>query len=211
MITNLCVDLRFKLSISMLYVQKHAGGEIRGGERELLLEIQLLRRIQAFDRLLVRVQQRRARQLQTLQPVRRDAEDQESPIKKSARYSWAWQVLENPFTNLNYRSFLCRYFERKSNYIGDTSAGCSDFRHYNYRRTPYFGGSDEYSWVWEYWLWTEQTCRRCLMMIMEINTIVSNHWRPATLLLMPCWAFYFENIVFHLSIHTPNLRVTNWF
>ena len=102
---NLCVDLRFKLSISMLYVQKHAGGEIRGGERELLLEIQLLRRIQAFDRLLVRVQQRRARQLQTLQPVRRDAEDQESPIKKSARYSWAWQVLENPFTNLNYRSF----------------------------------------------------------------------------------------------------------
>ena len=87
MITNLCVDLRFKLSISILYVQKHAGGEIRGGERELLLEIQLLRRIQAFDRLLVRVQQRRARQLQTLQPVRRDAEDQESPIKKSARYS----------------------------------------------------------------------------------------------------------------------------
>ena len=40
---------------------------------------------------------------------------------------------------------LDRYFERKSNYIGDTSAGCSDFRHYNYRRTPYFGGSDDYS------------------------------------------------------------------
>jgi len=42
---------------------------------------------------------------------------------------------------------LDRYFERKSNYIGDTSAGCSDFRHYNYRRTPYFGGSDEYSYM----------------------------------------------------------------
>ena len=42
---------------------------------------------------------------------------------------------------------LDRYFERKSNYLGDTSAGCSDFRHYNYRRTPYFGGSDDYSWV----------------------------------------------------------------
>ena len=40
---------------------------------------------------------------------------------------------------------LDRYFERKSNYIGDTSAGCSDFRHYNYGRTPYFGGSDDYS------------------------------------------------------------------
>jgi len=42
---------------------------------------------------------------------------------------------------------LDRYFERKSNYLGDTSAGCSDFRHYNYRRTPYFGGSDDYSYM----------------------------------------------------------------
>jgi len=42
---------------------------------------------------------------------------------------------------------LDRFFERKSNYMGDTSAGCSDFRHYNYRRTPYFGGSDDYSYM----------------------------------------------------------------
>lgn len=42
---------------------------------------------------------------------------------------------------------LDRYFERKSNYIGDKSAGCCDFRHYNYGRTPYFGGSDDYSYM----------------------------------------------------------------
>merc|ERR1712198_185129 len=42
---------------------------------------------------------------------------------------------------------LDRFFERKSNYMGDTSAGCSDFRHYNYRRTPYFGCSDDYSYM----------------------------------------------------------------
>jgi len=42
---------------------------------------------------------------------------------------------------------LDRYFERRPNYIGDTSAGCCDFRHYNYRRTPYFGGSDDYSYM----------------------------------------------------------------
>lgn len=42
---------------------------------------------------------------------------------------------------------LDRFFERKSNYMGDTSAGCSDFRHYNYRKTPYFGGSDDYSYM----------------------------------------------------------------
>jgi len=42
---------------------------------------------------------------------------------------------------------LDRYFEKRPNYLGDTSAGCSDFRHYNYRRIPYFGGSDEYSYM----------------------------------------------------------------
>jgi len=42
---------------------------------------------------------------------------------------------------------LDRFFERRPNYIGDTSAGCRDFRHYNYRRTPYFGGSDDYSYM----------------------------------------------------------------
>jgi len=45
---------------------------------------------------------------------------------------------------------LNRYFETKkrSNYIGDLSSGGStDFRHYNYRRVPYFGASDAYQYV----------------------------------------------------------------
>ena len=37
-----------------------------------------------------------------------------------------------------------RYFEMKSSYVGDRSGSC-DFRHYNYRRVPYFGGSDDYA------------------------------------------------------------------
>lgn len=42
---------------------------------------------------------------------------------------------------------LDRYYktERRSSFVGDISAGpFSDFRHYNYRRVPYFGGSDYY-------------------------------------------------------------------
>jgi len=42
---------------------------------------------------------------------------------------------------------LDRYYktERRSTFVGDISAGphC-DFRYYNYRRVPYFGGSDYY-------------------------------------------------------------------
>jgi len=43
-----------------------------------------------------------------------------------------------------------RYYETKkySNYIGDiSSGGAVDFRHYNYRRVPYFGGSDNYQYM----------------------------------------------------------------
>jgi len=43
-----------------------------------------------------------------------------------------------------------RYFEtrKRANYIGDISSGGSaDFRHYNYRRVPYFGGSDNYTYM----------------------------------------------------------------
>jgi len=43
-----------------------------------------------------------------------------------------------------------RYFEtrKRANYIGDlSSGGSSDFRHYNYRRVPYFGGSDNYTYM----------------------------------------------------------------
>jgi len=45
---------------------------------------------------------------------------------------------------------LDRYYETKkySNYIGDiSSGGAVDFRHYNYRRVPYFGGSDNYQYM----------------------------------------------------------------
>jgi len=45
---------------------------------------------------------------------------------------------------------LDRYFEtsKRANYIGDISSGGSaDFRHYNYRRVPYFGGSDNYTYM----------------------------------------------------------------
>jgi len=37
-----------------------------------------------------------------------------------------------------------RYYEKRSNYVGDVSSASSGFRHYNYRRVPYFGGSDGY-------------------------------------------------------------------
>ena len=47
--------------------------------------------------------------------------------------------------------WLCssRYFEAKhTSYVGDMgSGGARDFRHYNYRRVPYFGGSDSYQWA----------------------------------------------------------------
>ena len=45
---------------------------------------------------------------------------------------------------------LDRYYktERRSSYLGDISSGGQrDFRHYNYRNVPYFGGSDYYTYV----------------------------------------------------------------
>ena len=45
---------------------------------------------------------------------------------------------------------LDRYYktERRSDYMGDMSSGGSrDFRYYNYRTVPYFGGSDHYAYV----------------------------------------------------------------
>lgn len=45
---------------------------------------------------------------------------------------------------------LDRYYETKkyTNYVGDiSSGGAVDFRHYNYRRVPYFGGSDNYQYM----------------------------------------------------------------
>lgn len=39
---------------------------------------------------------------------------------------------------------LDRYYgsQRRVDYLGDQSSGSTDFRHYNYRRVPYLGGSD---------------------------------------------------------------------
>ena len=45
---------------------------------------------------------------------------------------------------------LDRYYktERRSDYMGDiSSGGVRDFRYYNYRTVPYFGGSDHYAYV----------------------------------------------------------------
>lgn len=45
---------------------------------------------------------------------------------------------------------LDRYYktERRSDYLGDVSSGgVRDFRHYNYRAVPYYGGSDYYAYV----------------------------------------------------------------
>jgi len=45
---------------------------------------------------------------------------------------------------------LDRYYETKKrvDYIGDVSSGSAkDFRYYNYRRVPYFGGSDNYAYM----------------------------------------------------------------
>jgi hypothetical protein len=55
---------------------------------------------------------------------------------------------------------LNRYFETKkrTNYVGDMSSGGStDFRYYNYRRVPYFGGSDGYQYMKHY---KPNGCRR---------------------------------------------------
>ncbi len=45
---------------------------------------------------------------------------------------------------------LDRYYktERRSDYLGDISSGGQrDFRYYNYRQVPYYGGSDYYTYV----------------------------------------------------------------
>lgn len=45
---------------------------------------------------------------------------------------------------------LNRYYEtrKRANYIGDVSSGgACDFRYYNYRHVPYFGGSDNYTYM----------------------------------------------------------------
>lgn len=45
---------------------------------------------------------------------------------------------------------LDRYFgtKKRVDYVGDISSGCAkDFRYYSYRRVPYFGGSDNYSYM----------------------------------------------------------------
>ena len=46
--------------------------------------------------------------------------------------------------------YFARYFgtQRRNDFVGSVSSGCAtDFRHYNYRRVPYLGGSDHYSYL----------------------------------------------------------------
>ena len=57
--------------------------------------------------------------------------------------------LENdePLTNNTYKYNIVRYYgtQKRTDYLGDISSGvAADFRHYNYRRVPYLGGSDEF-------------------------------------------------------------------
>jgi len=45
---------------------------------------------------------------------------------------------------------LDRYFgtQRRTDFLGSVSSGgATDFRHYNYRRVPYLGGSDHFSYL----------------------------------------------------------------
>lgn len=69
-----------------------------------------------------------------------------------------WKHYNLSGETLNYRNMraksplitreLNRYVGKKPNYIGDVSSGgACDFRHYNYRRVPYFGGSDDYQYI----------------------------------------------------------------
>jgi len=69
----------------------------------------------------------------------------------------SWKHFNLSSDTLNYRNNrakspmvtreLNRYYEKHSNYVGDPSRAGADFRHYNYRRVPYFGGSDEYQFM----------------------------------------------------------------
>ena len=45
---------------------------------------------------------------------------------------------------------IVRYFgtQKRSDFVGSVSSGgATDFRYYNYRRVPYLGGSDHFSYL----------------------------------------------------------------
>jgi len=73
------------------------------------------------------------------------------PVTKDVLGSWKHYNLSGD--TLNYRNLrsksplitrgINRYYEKKQNYMGSLSSS-TDFNHYNCRRTPYFGASDEY-------------------------------------------------------------------
>jgi len=80
------------------------------------------------------------------------------PITKDVLGSWKHYNLSSQTLNeRNHRSTsplvsreLDRYFgtQKRSNYIGSVrSGGATDFRHYNYRRVPYLGGSDHFQYL----------------------------------------------------------------
>jgi len=76
------------------------------------------------------------------------------PTTKDVLGSWKHYNLSGD--TLNYRNMrsrsplvtreINRYYEKKQNYIGSLSSS-TDFSHYNCRRTPYFGGSDDYQFM----------------------------------------------------------------
>jgi len=80
------------------------------------------------------------------------------PITKDVLGSWKhYNLSKQTLTERNIRSTsplvsreLNRYYgtQKRTDYMGDISSGCAtDFRHYNYRRVPYLGGSDNFKYL----------------------------------------------------------------
>ena len=52
--------------------------------------------------------------------------------------------------DMNIFCVCLRYFgtQKRNDFVGSLSSGCAtDFRHYNYRRVPYLGGSDHFRYL----------------------------------------------------------------
>jgi len=80
------------------------------------------------------------------------------PVTKEVLGNWKhYNLSSNTLTERNQRATsplqsreLDRYFgtQRRSDFMGSVSSGGStDFRYYNYRRVPYLGGSDHFSYL----------------------------------------------------------------
>jgi len=80
------------------------------------------------------------------------------PVTRDVMGSWKhYNLSKNTLDNRNRRATspldsreLDRYFgtQKRNDFVGSVSSGCAtDFRHYNYRRVPYLGGSDHYRYL----------------------------------------------------------------